>query len=209
MLSANELFALKSKYGNIYSVTIKKQEVIFRELTFKEYENILYLKTLNDIDSSDIEDFILQYAVVYPDGFDTMSIPPGNVSTLSAEILDLSGLYSASVAKNILEQKRLEANEVKNLMKAFVIATITSYSPEDLENMTFSELAEKVALSEKIIEIKQNANGMESTDLKIQLIDPEEEEQKKRISAARHNLSKKEGEATFEDPIAQKLWGMQ
>ena len=178
MLSANELFALKSKYGNIYSVTIKKQQVIFRELTFKEYDNILYLRTLDDIDSSDIEDIILQYAVVYPEGFDTMSIPPGVVSTLSAEILDISGLYSASVAKNILDQKRFEANEVKNLMKAFVIATITSYSPEDLENMTFSELAEKVALSEKIIEIKQNANGMESTDLKIQLIDPEEEEQK-------------------------------
>lgn len=94
-------------------------------------------------------------------------------------------------------------------MKAFVLATISIYSPEDLENMTFSELAEKVALSEKIIEIKQNANGMESTDLKIQLIDPEEEEVKKQVSAARHNLSKKDGEAAYEDPIAQKLWGMQ
>ncbi len=137
-----------------------------------------------------------------------MTIPPGIVANLSSEILDISGFFSASVAKRILEEKRYEATEVKNLMKAFVLATITSYAPEDLEDMTFSELAEKVALSEKIIEIKQNANGMESTDLKIQLIDPEEEEQKQKISAARHNLSKKDGEAAYEDPIAQKLWGM-
>jgi hypothetical protein len=208
MLTADIIFSLKNKYGNIYSVDIKNQTVVFRELTFKEYDKILYLKTLEDIDSSDIEDIILEYAVIYPEGFDTMTIPPGIVANLSSEILDISGFFSASIAKRILEEKRVEANDVKNLMKAFVLATITSYAPEDLEDMTFSELAEKVALSEKIIEIKQNANGMESTDLKIQLIDPEEEEQKRKISAARHNLSKKDGEAQYEDPIAQKLWGM-
>jgi hypothetical protein len=200
MLTADIIFSLKNKYGNIYSVDIKNQTVVFRELTFKEYDKILYLKTLEDIDSSDIEDIILEYAVIYPEGFDTMTIPPGIVANLSSEILDISGFFSASIAKRILEEKRVEANDVKNLMKAFVLATITSYAPEDLEDMT--------ALSEKIIEIKQNANGMESTDLKIQLIDPEEEEQKRKISAARHNLSKKDGEAQYEDPIAQKLWGM-
>lgn len=209
MLTADVIFSLKNKYGNIYSVNIKNETVVFRELTFKEYDKILYLKNLDTIDSSDIEDIILEYAVIYPEGFNTLSIPPGVVSNLSSEILDISGFYSASLAKRVLEEKRFEANEVKNLMKAFVLATISTYSPEDLENMTFSELAEKVALSEKIIEIKQNANGMESTDLKIQLIDPEEEELKKQASAARHNLSKKDGEASYEDPIAQKLWGMQ
>ena len=56
----------------------------------------------------------------------------------------------------ILEQKREKASSVRSLMKAFVLATITTYSPEDLDKMTFSQLAEMVALSEKIIEIKQN-----------------------------------------------------
>ena len=49
-------------------------------------------------------------------------------------------------------------------------------------------------------------NGMEATNLTLQLIDPEEEVQKQKVSAARHNLSKKEGEAAYQDPIAQKLW---
>lgn len=207
MLDHELIFALKSKYGNIYSVAIKGRDVVFRELTFKEYNKILYLQNLDGFSSADMEDLILSYAVIYPENFDIMSIPPGIVSSLSQEILDISGFFTVSLAKNILEQKRYEATEVKNLMKAFVLATITMYTPEDLEDMTFSELAEKVALSEKIIEIKQNMNGMEATNLSLQLIDPEEEVQKEKVKAARHNLSKKEGEAAYEDPIARKLWG--
>jgi hypothetical protein len=208
MLDSQIVFDLKRKYGNIYSVEIKNITLVFRELTFKEYNQVLYYQELDDSSSADLEDIILQFAIVYPENFDINRIPPGNVSTLSEDILELSGITSARVAKQVLENKRSEATEVKNLMKAFVLATISSYSPDQLEEMTFSQLAEKVALAEKIIEIKQGINGIESTNLTLQLIDPEEELEKQRTSAARHNLSKKEGEAVYEDPIAQKLWGM-
>lgn len=207
MIDSDLVFALKNKYGNIYSVDIKGQTLIFRELTFKEYNKILYLQELEDFSSADMEDLILSFAIIYPEQFDTMRIPPGAVSSLAQEILDISGFFSVKVAKATLESKRFEATEVKNLMKAFVLATISTYTPDDLENMTFSELAENVALSEKIIEIKQNMNGMEPTNLTLQLIDPQEEVEKQKVSAARHNLSKKEGEAAYQDPIAQKLWG--
>jgi len=208
MVDSNLVFTLKSKYGNIYSVDIKNQTLIFRELTFKEYNKILYLQDLKDFSSADIEDLILSFAIIYPEDFDTMNIPPGAVSTLAQEILDISGFFSVKIAKNILDLKRYEATEVKNLMKAFVLATIGTYTPENLDEMTFSELAEKVALAEKIIEIKQGINGIEPTNLTLQLIDPEEEQEKEKAKAARHNLSVKDGEAKYEDPIARKLWGM-
>lgn len=198
---------LKSKYGNIYSVTIKNTDVVFRELTFKEYDKILDLKDSEDFSSADIEDYIIEYSVVYPDNYNTLSIPPGNVTALANEILDISGFSSARLAKQTLETKRIEAGEVKNLMKAFVLATISTYSPEDLEEMTFSQLAERVALAEKIVEIQQGVNGIEPTNLKLQLIDPEEEEEKEKVRAARHNASKMPGAAVYDDPIAKKLWG--
>lgn len=91
-------------------------------------------------------------------------------------------------------------------MKAFVLAAMPVYRSEDLDDLTFSQLSEKVALAEKIIEIKQSMNGVEPTNMSLELIDPEEEEMKARQQAARHNLSRKEGEAEFGDPIAQKLW---
>lgn len=208
MLDSELIFNLKNKYGNIYSVDIKNVTLVFRELKFSEYNKILHYQDLEDSSSADLEDLILNFSIVYPENFDIYKIPPGNVSTLAQNILDISGITSVKLAKRILDQKRSQANEVKNLMKAFVLAAISSYSPEQLEEMTYSELAEKVALAEKIIEIKQGINGIEATNLVLQLIDPEEEEEKEKQKAARHNLSKKEGEAAYEDPIAQKLWGM-
>jgi hypothetical protein len=207
MLESYSIVDLKNKYGNIYSVDIKSETLVFRELTFKEYSNILNLKDIEQSSSTDIEDLIIEYTIVYPEDFDLNKLPPGNVSTLANNILDISGFTSVKLAKQTLEMKRDQAGEVKNLMKAFVLATIHSYSPEDLENMTFSQLAERVALAEKIIEIKQNINGIESTNLSIQLIDPEEEMEKEKIKAARHNTSKLPGEAQYQDPIAKKLWG--
>jgi 2-polyprenyl-3-methyl-5-hydroxy-6-metoxy-1,4-benzoquinol methylase len=49
--------------------------------------------------------------------------------------------------------------------------------------------------------------GIEPTNVTLQLIDPEEEKIKEQQAAARHDLSKKEGEAQYSDPIAKKLWG--
>jgi hypothetical protein len=125
---------------------------------------------------------------------------------LAQKIIDVSGFYSARLAKNTLSEKREKSGEVRNLMKAFVLAAIPTYRPDDLDEMTFSQLSEKVALSEKIIEIKQTMNGIEPTNMSLELIDPEEEEIKAKQKAARHNLSRKEGEAEYDDPIAQKLW---
>jgi len=202
------VFKLKSKYGSLYSISVKETELIFRELTFFEYEKINYLDQSKNATYADIEDFIIETAIVYPENFDINKIPPGNVSILSQEILDISGFHSAKIAKNIMDLKRQESNEVKNLMKAFVLATITSYSPEDLENMTFSQLAEKVALSERVIEIRQGMNGIEPTGISLSLIDPEEEALKDRDRAKRHNDSKLPGAAEYDDPIAKKLWGV-
>lgn len=207
MLDHELVFQLKSEYGNVYAIEVKGVDVIFRELTFSEYSKIMYFEKSEEYTYADIEDFILQNAIVYPDNFDIYKIPPGTVSLLAEEILDISGFYSAKVGKAIMEMKRIESNEVKNLMKAFVLATISSYSPEDLENMTFSQLAERVALAEKIIEIKQGINGLESTNISLQLIDPEEEELEHQKRAAQHNQSKMPGAAEFDDPIARKLWG--
>lgn len=203
------LYSIKKKYGSVFSVNIKGQEIVFRELTFNEYDKVVEYKNSENSSSTDAEDLIISSAVVYPENFNFQKLPPGTISSLAQEIIDFSGFYSPSLAKQILLSKRESANEVRSLMKAFVLATITSYKPEDLDDMTFSQLAERVALSEKILEINQNSYGVPPTNISLELIDPEEEKQKEKVSAARHNLSKKVGEAPYEDPIAQKLWGMQ
>lgn len=126
---------------------------------------------------------------------------------MADEILSESGFANPQKAKAVLEKKREEASQVRSLMKAFVLATITSYSPEDLDNLTYPKLAEKVALSEKIIEIQQAVLGIESTNVSLKLIDPEEEIEKSKQIISNYNKSRKDGEAKLEDPIAYKLHG--
>jgi hypothetical protein len=208
-MQSNVIFDLKKKYGNLYSVNVKNFEVIFRELTFTEYDLILYLQELEEYSYADIEDFILDYAIVYPENFDLGKIPAGLVTSLAQNVLELSGFFSVKVAKKILQDKRNEMTDVRNLMKAFVISTMPSFIPEELDVMTFSQLAEHVALAEKIIELKQNTYELQSNGLKLELIDPEEEYEKQENIKKVHDKAKPEGAATIDDPIAQKLWGLQ
>jgi aminoglycoside phosphotransferase (APT) family kinase protein len=135
-------------------------------------------------------------------------LPAGVVTNLCQQILDVSGFNSPQTAKKILDQKREDAAQVRSLMKAFVLTTIKGYTPENLDDMTYSQLAERVALSEKIIEITQALHSIEPNNLKLQLIDPKEEEKKAKIKAAKYNMAKPHGAADYEDPIAQKLWGI-
>jgi hypothetical protein len=207
MIDSEVFLELKLKYGPLYSVSVKGIDLLFRELTFSEFDKIDKLQDSGDFSSADAEDYILECTIVYPENFNVNKIPAGAVSSLSQEILDASGFSSARTAKRILEQKRIKASEVRSLMKAFVLATIHTYSPEDLDDMTFSQLSERVALAEKIIEVQQSVYGIELTNVKLDLIDPEEEALKEQIIAAQHDAKRKEGEARYNDPIAQKLLG--
>lgn len=208
MITPNLLYEIKKRYGSVFQTSIKKDQILFRELTFAEYDQIAQHQADKTFSSADAEELIITFAVVYPEDFNYNKYPPGLVAALAEEILEESGFSSAKKAKRILDQQRQKASEVRSLMKAFVLATIVTYRPEDLDNMTFSKLAESVAMAEKIIEIKQNINGIEPTNVTLQLIDPEEEIQKQKDFQNRFNTARKDGEAKYEDPIAQKLWGM-
>jgi hypothetical protein len=208
MISSELLYELKKQYGSLFQTSIKNQSIVFRELTFSEFDKISEYQLSKEYTSVDIEDFIIKSAVLYPTDFNSDKYPAGQISSLADEILDESGFSSPAKAIKVLNEKRAQASEVRNLMKAFVLATISTYSAEELDNMTYTKLSENVALSEKIIEIKQSILGIEPTNVSIQLVDPEQEQKKQKDYANRFNSSRKPGEAKYEDPVAQKLWGL-
>lgn len=207
MLTPEQLYKLKQKFGTVFETYLKNHLIIFRELTFAEFDKISEHQNSGQ-SNEDIEELIIKSAVIYPENLNLDKYPAGMVSALSEEILSESGFADPTKAKNVLEQKRADASQVRSLMKAFVLATITSYTPEDLDNLTYPKLAEKVALSEKIIEIQQAILAIEPTNVSLKLIDPQEENEKQKQKVENYNKSRKDGEAKYEDPIAQKLWGM-
>jgi hypothetical protein len=71
MLSSELLYELKKKYGSLFQTSIKKQSIIFRELTFSEFDQISEYQLSKDYTSVDIEDFITKSAVLYPFDFNS------------------------------------------------------------------------------------------------------------------------------------------
>jgi len=199
-----QIASWKKEHGNIFSVAIGSTEFIFREVTFSEFDDVISRQQTED--SAEAEDFLVRTALLYPEmaesDYDLM--PAGVVTSIAEEVLEQSGMASPKKAKGILEKYREQNTEVRSLMKAFILATMPAYKEEELDFLTFSQMAKKVALAEQIIKINQAAFGVEN-EITLDLIDPEEEAQKQDTEKQKHAAYKKPGQAGAEDPIAQKL----
>lgn len=192
----------KQQYGNIYAVTVRGTEYIFRQITFREFDAVYGKKNSSDVALA--EELLFSTAVLYPEEINYDKIPAGVITSISDEILDASGVGSERRAREILQGHRARSSDVRILMKAFVLATMGAYKEEELDDLTFDQLAQKVVLAEQIIQVNQSAFGVENA-ITLDLIDPEEERELQEQEAAKHTAQKKAGQAGFNDPIAQRL----
>lgn len=198
---------LKYKYGELYEVSIGTTKIIFRALTFKEFDE---LSIAEDYTSSvESEELIVKQALLYPEFDEVLELSAGVISTLAEEIVEESCFFSVSKGREKLEAERAKMNDIRSLMKVFIIAAMPAYKSEELDNQTFAQLANKLALAEEIIGMTfhtQRAVFSEEGEAPtLVLVDPDEEEGEAERQASMHNLTRKEGAATANDPIAQKL----
>lgn len=199
MADQEDIKRWKEEYGRIFSVHLVGIDFIFHALSYDQYEE--FERRLENEGATEAEEHILSSGLLHPLDVDFDSQPAGVVSTLAEEILDISGFSNPESAKEILEAKREEVEEVWGLMKSFVLATMPTYREEELNDLTFSEMAYKVALAESIIRVNQAVFGIENS-VTLDLIDPQEEES---TAQFKHNAQKKAGQASYQDPIAKRL----
>jgi hypothetical protein len=191
----------KREYGKVFSVEARGIEYVFRPLTFREFDDV----RLDPESSADAEENIVAHALLHPEKLDDQ-VPAGVVTAIAMQVVEISGFGNPKMMNAILEEKRGNAGgDVRTMMKAFVIATMPSYTDEQLDDMTFEALAKKVALAELVMKVQQGAVGVEH-ELKVHILDPEEEALKAQEEQQKHAVSKKPGTAGFNDPIAQKLY---
>lgn len=148
--------SLKQRYGASFGIEIQGQVFGFRPLTRAEYKHID--SSLSD--TVDFEDAVVQTAVVYPQGFNFGKMKAGHVTQLANSILQCSGFTDPNFLDGLLKEARKEAADASTLMKAFVIATMPSYTDEDLDQFTMHQLIHKVALAERIISVQQATMGI-------------------------------------------------
>ena len=181
--------ALKKEHGSIYAASVSGYDVIFRRLLLEEFQYLL------DTDSSpmDQEDYLIAQGVVWPAEFDADDLTPGEATMLSQRIVDVSGLSSiAEASETLTELREKRSNSVATMLKAFIIAAMPTYRPEELDRLTFPELCELLVLSENVIRLQQDvAMGGEAT---LSIMDHSEAEEG----------SPEQGGV---DPIAQQLQG--
>lgn len=191
----------KQQYGQIYSVDVRGEEYVFRPLTFREFDHVR-----DDMDSSaDAEEQIVAAALLQPEALDDR-VPAGVVTAIAMQVMEISGFGNPKRMKAVLEDKRQRADgDVRTLMKAFVVATMPAYTDDELDDLTFDELATKVAFAEQVLKVHQESVGVEA-DLKVHIIDPEEEAEEVAREAQKHVAQKKPGTAGWNDPIAMKLF---
>lgn len=169
--TATQIFEWKNRYHELYEVSVGGVDYIFRALTFREYDKL----TADDTNTmADIEEIIIPIAVLWPEAINVDRIKAGHVSAIAEEIIDVSGFSSIANAKAILEVKRDESMTFRFNMKAFVLATHPNIREEELDDLTFSQLAAKVAMAERIIAVHQAIAGRSETGVQLDIVDPNE-----------------------------------
>lgn len=201
MTNQEQINLWKREYGRIFSISVRGVDYVFRAITFAEYDEAAAVE-----DTVDAEDFLVSIALLSPpaDSVEFNRIPAGVITTIAEEVLEVSGFGAPRIAVDILEQHREQVLEVRGLMKAFIIAMMPAYRDDELDNFTFDQLAAKVALAEQIMKVHQASVGVDH-EVKLDLIDPEEEAARQAAEVAKHNAKKPPGQAGLDDPIARKL----
>lgn len=197
---------LKQQYGKIYSVSIRGVDYIFRSLTFAEFDEASSANS-DEWSAADAEEGLVLKAVLWPEETDFDTLPAGVVTTLANEILDVSGFTDPKGAKASLDEKREQAAYVRNIMKAFVLAAMPTYTEEQLDQYNFEQLAAKVALAEKVLEIQKAVANPNIDNITLLINDPDEEQEQAEEAVEHFNKTRQPGTATAQDPIAARLHG--
>jgi len=193
-LTPELIIELKKEHGEIFQIDFKDQPIIFRALTFKEFEDLAIEEGYTN--STESEDSIVRTALLYPSLDDLDKLGAGLISVLAEEVLDESAFLDTEKARSLLQGHREMMTEAKALAAIFIISAMPAYKIEDLDNKTFSELLYMVAVAEEILGMRfqsERAVFMEEGGSPLMILGIEEDEEE----------GKQGGQSM--DPIAQKL----
>lgn len=149
----NQYLDAKCKYKRIFKYSSPAgHEIVYRLLTWNEY--LSYTSTLQSggIPSYYIEEKIFKDCVLddmYGGSIDLLYA--GDVLTVTGLILHESGPQSIESIDEKLEEKRELVGSITNQITALICQAFPGYTPDDIENMNWDDVSEKLALAESIL----------------------------------------------------------
>lgn len=188
----------KLQHGHVYISAFKGQDFYYRAITLGEFKSITV--TDPDLKTAKTEDLIVRLALLYPKDFDFDNAPAGVLSGLAEQIFNMSGFGDPGYASQLMDEERKDVQQFSNIMKTIILTALPAYKEEELDLLSFHQLAHKTALAEEILKLKQSVD--EGSVVSLAIIDPEKEEEMKRQQKAK---TTKPGSVSYDDPIASRL----
>lgn len=143
----------KCKYKRIFKYrTPSNDEIVYRLLTWSEY--LIYTDTIQvgAIPSFYIEEKIFSTCVI--DDTDTEAkdlFYAGDILTVVGLILYQSGPQDVKSIDDKLEEKRELVGSITNQITALICQAFPGYTPDDIGDMNWEDVTEKLALAESIL----------------------------------------------------------
>lgn len=214
-LTKSIISQLKQEHGEeVYSVTVAGADYAFRPLTVGEYG----LLVAGSLSAAAAEDYAVEHAIIWPTDFKISDMMPGTITAIAGQILGASHFMDPKSSREIFNQKRAEAQSIVNTMKSVILACYQEMrmTEEDVNALTFTQLAERVAMAEQIILVRKSIFDP-SLEMSLEIIDPEEQAELERLAqeeelkkTLKHNKNpdyrpSNFGAARGDDPIAAQL----
>lgn len=153
--TTTKLFRAKMEYGQLFLFKYNNVTFVFRPLTIKELDTIVKLSSY--LDDVCIEDWIVEHTFIGKDAvkqFVLEKTPYQYVKYLAAKIALLSTVQSEEEYKEKLNEERSKINTLQNVVEVLIRKGYSSYSHEDIKEMTQIKQFEILAKAENICQEK-------------------------------------------------------
>lgn len=136
-LTDSQLYELYKEHWNLYSMEDKQGTFLFRELTRKEYREIIDIVP----DELDREEYVCKICVIDPPNFDYENSKGALVTNLSKRILIESGFSSINTGKiNSLTEKYMEEmNSFQHQISCIISEAFPNLDLEEIESFNLEK----------------------------------------------------------------------
>lgn len=147
-----DIVEAKAKYSDLYRLKFEDDtEVVFRLLSFKEYEhfNSLYLQGLIDSkDESIFDRCVINLAIPKVPGEELRA---GVKHTVINVILQMSGPNTLEDWQFQIENSRSELQHIITQVEMIICKAFPAYKPEDIWNMSWQTMMHRFAQAEAML----------------------------------------------------------
>jgi hypothetical protein len=145
-----DLLKAKAEYGDLYRVVFEDNTtVVFRLLSFKEYEHYYSLYFQGLIGSHDIS--IFEKCKVQIIQGKEEELKAGIIYTITNIILRLSGPSSIEDWATQLKESRNQLQNIKAQVEMIICKAFPAYRPEDIWDMKWDQIVHRLAQAEAIL----------------------------------------------------------